>query len=64
MINGFWEPMHFRIQEGDSSHWRRFIDTSRPSPKDIVDAGLEEALESLDYILAPRSIAVLVRAPQ
>jgi glycogen operon protein len=63
MINAFWQPVLFRVQEGDVREWRRFIDTSRPSPDDIVEPGKEELLGSLNYKLAPRSIAVLVRQP-
>jgi glycogen operon protein len=63
MINAFWQPVLFRVQEGDVGEWKRFIDTSRPSPDDILEPESEEILESLDYQLAPRSIAVLVREP-
>ena len=52
MINAFWEPMRFRIQEGKD--WKRMVDTSR---QDLV----EEPVSSLDYDIAPRSIVVLER---
>jgi glycogen operon protein len=63
MINAWCEPVRFRVQEGDAGDWKRLIDTSRPSPGDILEPENEEILESLDYHLAPRSIAVLVRGP-
>ena len=63
MINAFWQPVLFRVQEGNAGDWKRFIDTSRPSPDDILEPESEEILESLNYQLAPRSIAVLVREP-
>ena len=63
MINAFWKPTLFRIQEGDVGEWKRVIDTSRASPEDIAEPGNEELLDSLNYTLAPRSIAVLVRRP-
>jgi len=63
MINASWQPVLFRVQEGDAGGWNRFIDTSRPSPDDILEPESEENLESLNYHFAPRSIAVLVREP-
>jgi glycogen operon protein len=41
MINAFWQPVLFRVQEGDAGDWKRLIDTSRPSPDDIRRAGNE-----------------------
>jgi glycogen operon protein len=63
MINAFWEPVQFCVQEGQPGDWKRAIDSSRPSPDDIAEPGCEEILDSLDYQVAPRSIAVLVREP-
>ena len=63
MINAFWEPVRFSIQEGNAGDWRWFIDTSRPSPADILEPGSEQLLDSLNYNLAPRSIVVLMRKP-
>jgi glycogen operon protein len=63
MVNASWEPVLFRVQDGAAGEWERVIDTNRPSPEDIVEPGNEELLGSLNYILAPRSIAVLVRQP-
>src|SRR4029453_8244447 len=37
MINAFWQPVLFRVQEGNASDWKRSIDTSRPSPNDILE---------------------------
>ena len=50
MINPFWEPVVFRIQEGKD--WMRVVDTSQD---DLV----EQPINSLIYNLEPRSIAVL-----
>jgi glycogen operon protein len=50
MINAFWEPVRFHIQE--DKNWKRIVDTSR---RDVV----EEPVSSLDYELAARSIVVL-----
>jgi isoamylase len=61
MINAYWEALRFHVQEGEAREWRRVIDTSRPSPEDIVEPGSETPLASLDYDVAPRSIVVLER---
>jgi glycogen operon protein len=53
MINAFWEPMRFHIQE--DKNWKRIVDTSR---HEIV----EEPVSSLDYELAARSVVVLERS--
>jgi pullulanase/glycogen debranching enzyme len=50
MINAFWEPVQFHIQE--RKNWKRVVDTSR---QDIV----EERVSSVDYEVAPRSVVVL-----
>jgi len=50
LINAFWEPVRFHIQEG--KNWKRIVDTTR---HDIV----EEPVSSLDYQLAARSVVVL-----
>jgi isoamylase len=63
MINAVWQPVLFRVQEGNASDWKRLIDTSRPSPDDIAEPGSEAILDTLNYQVAPRSIAVLVRQP-
>jgi len=61
MINAFWEPVRFHIQEGAASDWKRLVDTSRVSPEDIAEPGGEWPVESLDYEVAPRSVVVLER---
>jgi len=63
MINAFWKPVLFRVREGNAGDWKRFIDTGRPSLEDIVEPGNEELIDSLNYKLVPRSIAVMVREP-
>ena len=52
MINAFWEPVRFQIQEGKARDWKRIVDTSQ---QEIV----EEPVHSLDYQVAPRSVNVL-----
>ena len=52
MINAFWEPVRFQIQEGKERDWTRMVDTGR---QDIV----EVPVGSLLYQVAPRSVVVL-----
>jgi isoamylase len=61
MINAWWEPLAFTIQEGGASYWRVAVDTARPSPGDIFAPGTEPPITSLNYNVQPRSIVVLLR---
>jgi len=62
MINAYWEDLNFRIQEGEARDWRRVVDTSRPTPLDVLEVGREEPLSSLDYEVTARSVVVLLRS--
>ncbi len=61
MINAYWKPLLFTIQEGEPGDWRRIVDTYEESPGDFADAGAASPLSSLSYTVKPRSVAVLVR---
>jgi isoamylase len=61
MINAWQESLTFEIQEGTASEWSRAIDTALPSPDDIAVSGDEPGLDSLRYVVGPRSVVVLVR---
>jgi glycogen operon protein len=61
MINSYWEPLTFAIQEGAPKEWRRVVDTSSASPDDFVDLTAASAQSSLGYTVQPRSIVVLMR---
>ena len=61
MINAWQEPLAFRVQEGMPGEWSRVIDTALPSPEDIRAAGDEAPLGSLEYVVGPRSVVVLLR---
>jgi glycogen operon protein len=57
MINAYWEPLSFTIQQpGD---WLRVVDTAREGPDDYADPGL--VLLEDAYFVAPRSVVVLER---
>src|SRR5271165_3212352 len=59
MINAYWEKLEFQVQEGTAQEWKRVVDTALPSPADFSAPGLP--LEQLSYVLAPRSMVVLLR---
>jgi isoamylase len=61
MINAYWEPVRFHIQESRARDWKRLVDTSRVSPEDIAEPGNEWPVGSPDYEVAPRSVVVLER---
>jgi len=63
MINSWWQPLRFDIQEGSAGEWSRIVDTHRPSPADIVEPGTESPLMALEVSVAPRSIVILSRRP-
>ena len=44
-------------------HWRRIIDTARPSPDDIAEAGREARLTTAHYRVEARAIVVLKAGP-
>ncbi len=59
MINAYWEKLEFQVQEGRTQEWKRIVDTAFPSPDDFSDRGVP--LESARYVVAPRSVVVLLR---
>ena len=61
MINAYWEPLTFTVQEGQAQEWLRVVDTFLDAPQDILDATQAPSLISLTYAVQPRSVVVLVR---
>ncbi len=62
MVNAWWKPLEFQLpQLGKQSAggWRRWLDTSLPSPADIVPLEEAPAVGDGTYGLPPRSIAVV-----
>ena len=60
MINAYWEPLQFQIQEGRPGDWVRIVDTNLSSPCDLSERGLP--VQQSTYQVGPRSIVVFVRA--
>ena len=66
MLNAYWEPLRFQLPPGIPAHggpWRRWIDTSLPSPDDIVDWERAPEIADGSYLVQPRSVALLVVPP-
>jgi glycogen operon protein len=61
MINAYWQPLSFAIQEGEARDWKRIVDTARATPEDIVDAAAGARLSTPTYTVEPRSVVVLAR---
>jgi len=61
MVNAWWEPLLFGIQEGEPGQWRRVIDTYANAPDDFLAPGREAVVEGRQYRVGPRSVVVLVR---
>ena len=61
MLNAYWEPLVFSIQEAGPHEWKRIIDTSLDSPDDFVDATKAPCIPGGTCTVAARSIMVLLR---
>jgi glycogen operon protein len=60
MMNMYWEPLEFEIPPIPDRQWYRLLDTSLPSPQDIVAPG-DKMLQVSDatYRVHDRSIAIV-----
>jgi glycogen operon protein len=61
MINAGPDDRTFTIQEGATAEWRRVVDTSRPSPGDIVADDDAVVVDSPKYLVRARSVVVFLR---
>jgi glycogen operon protein len=65
ILNGYWEPLEFELPPRSSAcGWKRWIDTSLPSPDDITDWDDAPALPGTTYHAGPRSVVVLIAASE
>lgn len=63
IINAYWKPLTFRLpspKKLPGGAWGRWIDTSRPSPEDIVPWDEMPTITDRNYHLPARSVAVLI----
>jgi isoamylase len=63
ILNAYWHALDFELPpERAGDPWRRWIDTSRESPDDIVPWQTAAAVEhGRKYRVGPRSVVVLWR---
>jgi glycogen operon protein len=62
LVNAWWQPLEFELppsQEIPGGRWHRWLDTSLPSPADIMPMAEAPVVESGTYRLPPRSLAVM-----
>jgi glycogen operon protein len=62
IFNAHWEHRTFQVPHPDGgSRWRRLVDTSLPSPHDIVEERDAVPLHPADhYVVTPRSAVILI----
>lgn len=62
MMSQYWEPLSFQLPPLKQSDgpWCRIIDTSRESPGDIEEVPVSIGEETSSYLVAARSIVLLV----
>jgi isoamylase len=61
-INAFWKPLEFAlppVTAGSQGGWIRLIDTSLPSPDDIMEEGTGAPVTTPKYLVNPRSIVMV-----
>jgi glycogen operon protein len=60
ILNAYWEPLDFELPPRDGGGpWLRWIDTSRPSPEDIVEWKAAPPVPDGTYRAGPRSVVML-----
>jgi len=60
IMNAYWEPLNFELPALSGGRlWRRWVDTSRDTPEDIVPWRTAPALSCEEYRAGSRSVVVL-----
>jgi glycogen operon protein len=60
ILNAYWEPLDFELPpRHNGGPWLRWIDTSRPSPEDIVEWKAAVPVPDGNYRAGPRSVVML-----
>ena len=60
ILNAYWESLEFELPKlNDGNSWRRWVDTSLPSPADIVPWEQAPAIAIETYRVADRSVVLL-----
>lgn len=63
MMNMYWDALTFELPEIKGYSWYRIADTSYASPKDFVEREDADCISGASYLLAGRSIAILINKP-
>jgi len=59
IFNAYWEALDFDLPP---ARWRRWVDSSREAPDDVVDVQFAPAVLGTSYRAAPRSVVALFAA--
>ncbi len=60
LLNAYWEPLSFELPALPAGQtWRRFVDTSHPSPEDLCEPPESGPVQKDRYLVAPRSAVIL-----
>jgi glycogen operon protein len=62
ILNAYWEPLDFELPPTDAvggKYWRRWIDTGRETPHDIVPWDKAPTVSGLTYRVEARSVVAL-----
>ncbi len=62
MLNAYWEPLDFALPPAPATTpgWRLWIDTSQPSPQDIMVHAAAPPVAADRYRVGPRTVVALV----
>ncbi len=61
LLNAYWEALEFELPATNGQPWRRWIDTTLPSPEDIVEWQTAQPVTDPIYRAGPRSVVMLYR---
>jgi isoamylase len=59
ILNCYWESQEFELPQTTGGAWRRWIDTSLPSPQDIVEWKAAPPVPGNTYFAGSRSVVML-----
>jgi isoamylase len=60
MLNMYWENLTFEIPFVEGREWHKVVDTSQPSPLDIVEPGASTMVSGNVCLVQNRSVIVLI----
>jgi glycogen operon protein len=60
MFNAYWKPLTFELPPLESGRsWRRWVDTYRATPDDVVSWDAAPVVQDVRYVVQPRSLVTL-----